>query len=435
MTVRWQSRKAQITIVLLLSSVMLVWAGMEVVGPISTGPSTPVSEVTRGRFVNRVDAEGVLAAETATAITGPETRRDIFIGWIAEDGSRVEAGDLLVRFDSTELETELLETEDELEQTLRRRDQRVQQEETALANLLRDANMAERQLDYAETFQSKDPEIFSRMEIIQSEIDSTLATRRRDNANRTHEIREDLGAVELDLLDLQRERAQLDIDDVEEDLQQLEIRAPHDGIFVLTSDDRGDELPVVGMEVHGRQTIAEIPQLGVMKANVYVLEADAGGLRAGTPAEVVVEAHPNEVFAGTIRRISALARRKSRFSPVQYFEVEIDLERTEPELMKPGQRVRATLLLEDLADVLTIPREAVFDGEDGAKIAYVDTVGGFEPVEIVVGPTALGRVVVESGLEEGDQVALQDPTRDVAVDLGTEPSGDTGGIPTPGGGQ
>jgi multidrug efflux pump subunit AcrA (membrane-fusion protein) len=291
--------------------------------------------------------------------------------------------------------------------------------------------MAERELEYARTFQSKDPEIFSRQEIIQSEIDSTLATRRRDNANRTHEIREELGAVELALLDLQRERANLDIEEVEADLARLEIRAPHDGIFVLTNDD-GD-LPVVGMQVHSRQTIAEIPQLQQMKADVYVLEADAGGLQEGIPAEIVVEAHPEVTFNGRVRRMSALARRKSRFSPVQYFEVEIDLETTDPERMKPGQRVRATLILEDLEDVLTIPREAVFDGDDGAKIAYRETLGGFDPVEITLGPAALGRVVVESGLEEGDMVALHDPTHTAQPEEeeATEPAG----LPTPGQGR
>lgn len=428
---RLSSRKAQIAMVLLLSTAVLVWAGFEVIGPLGTGPATPVSEVTRGRFVNRVNADGVLESETATAITVPEARRDVYIGWIAEDGSKVKEGDLLVRFDSTELDIELLEVQDELQQTMRRRDQRVQQEETALANLERDAAMAERQLEYAQTFQSKDPEIFSRQEIIQSEIDSTLATRRRDNANRTREIREELGAVELALLDLQRERADLDIEEVESDLQQLEIRAPHDGIFVIQDND-GD-LPVVGMEVHGRQTIAEIPQLDAMKANVYVLEADAGGLREGMPAEVVVEAHPDAVFEGRIRRISALARRKSRFSPVQYFEIELDLNKTDPERMKPGQRVHATLIIEDLPDVLTIPREAVFDGEDGAKFAYRETVGGFEPVGIVLGPAALGQVVVESGLEEGDRVALQDPSR--AATFEPQQQAEQTGIPTPGGGQ
>ncbi len=407
---RWNSRKVQITAVLLLSSAILFWAGATVVGPIGRGVTTPVSEVTRGRFLHRVDAQGVLASEMATEIGVPQSRRGpMYIGWIAEDGSDVKEGDLLVQFDSTDLENELLDSQDELAQTLRRRDQRLRQEETALLNLDRDAQMASRQLEYSQTFQSKDPEIFSRMEIIESEIDSTLATRRQQNATRTREIREDLGAVELALLDLQRERADLDIEEAEADLARLEIRAPHDGIFVLTNE-RGD-LPVVGMMVYPRMTIAEIPQLDRMKADVYVLEADAGGLREGMPAEVTVEAHPGVTYNGRIRRLSALARRKSRYSPVQYFEVELELEKTDPERMKPGQRVRATLLIQDLEDVLTIPRGAVFDGENGARIVYRSSGGGFEPVEVTLGPAALGRVVVESGLEEGDVVALQDPTR------------------------
>lgn len=428
---RLNSRKVQVTGVLVVSSAMLLWAGATVVGPISHAPTTPVSEVTRGRFMHRVDAQGVLAAEMATEIGVPRSRRGpMYIGWLAEDGSDVKEGDLLVQFDSTDLENELLETQDELAQTLRRRDQRLRQEETALVNLERDANMAERQLEYSRTFQSKDPEIFSRQEIIESEIDSTLATRRRDNATRTRGIREDLGAVELALLDLQRDRANLDIEEAEADLASLEIRAPHDGIFVLTNE-RGD-LPVVGMMVYSRMTIAEIPQLRRMKADVYVLEADAGGLREGMPAKVVVEAHPEVTYNARIRRLSALARRKSRYSPVQYFEVELELERTDPERMKPGQRVRATLLIEDLDDVLTIPRDAVFDGENGAKIAYRRSGGGFEPVEITLGPAALGRVVVETGLEESDVVALQDPTR--RAQPGEEESNEPTGLQAPGGG-
>jgi hypothetical protein len=35
---------------------------------------------------------------------------------------------------------------------------------------------------------------------------------------------------------------------------------------------------------------------------------------------------------------------------------------------------------------------------------------GFSPVEVTLGPAALGRVVIEKGLGENDVVALRDPT-------------------------
>jgi hypothetical protein len=193
------------------------------------------------------------------------------------------------------------------------------------------------------------------------------------------------------------------------------------------------DLPVVGMMAFPRMPLAEIPQLESMKADLYILEADAGGLREGMTAQIVVEAHPEVTYNGHIRRMSALARRKSRFSPVQYFEIEVELEKTDPERMKPGQRLRATVLIEDLDDVLAIPREAVFDGEDDTKIAYRRVGGGFEPVEITLGPAALGRVVVESGLEEGDFVALQDPTRTAQPQ--EQDANEPTGLQTPGSGS
>ena len=35
---------------------------------------------------------------------------------------------------------------------------------------------------------------------------------------------------------------------------------------------------------------------------------------------------------------------------------------------------------------------------------------GFSPVDVTLGPAALGKVVIETGLKEKDVVALRDPT-------------------------
>jgi HlyD family secretion protein len=78
--------------------------------------------------------------------------------------------------------------------------------------------------------------------------------------------------------------------------------------------------------------------------------------------------------------------------------------------MKPGQRVRSTLFLGKREAALAVPRQAIFERE-GESVVYIDRQGRFEPQPVEVGPAALGRVVVESGLDEGDRVALSDPTR------------------------
>jgi hypothetical protein len=180
--------------------------------------------------------------------------------------------------------------------------------------------------------------------------------------------------------------------------------------------------------------MAEIPQLDVMDAKVYVLEADAGGLEVGIPATVVLEAHPDQVYKAEVKRVDALAQRRNRRVPVQYFGVVLKLEKTEPEIMKPGQRVQAVLVLDERQDVISIPRQAVFS-KDGASVVYVRGVGGFDAVEVKTGSAGLGTVVIEEGLEEGDLVALRDPTRPLREPAAEGEQGESGmAAPKAGGG-
>src|SRR5512139_1685120 len=144
-----------------------------------------------------------------------------------------------------------------------------------------------------------------------------------------------------------------------------------------------------------------------MQAKVYVLEADAGGLVPGVPASVVVEAHPEIEFKAKIKKVDTLAKRRTGWIPVQYFGTTLEFEATDAAVMKPGQRVRAVLALDSRPDAISIPRNAVFE-KDGRKIVYKRTRSGFVPVPVDLGPAAVGRVVVEKGLEPGDEIALRD---------------------------
>jgi len=371
-------------------------------------PGVPVETVRRGPFAREIHADGVLAAENATVLSVPVTAMGgLRIAWLAEDGSEVREGDVVVRFDPGEMERQLHDGRSERDTVRGKRDGTEVRENAALANLDRDAALAALELDYADRFQSKDPEIFSRVEIVESRIDRDLALGRRDHALGVRSVREDLVAAELDLLDLERRKAELRIEEARDGLDALEIRAPHDGVFVLRRE--WGDVARPGEVVWSGQPIAEIPRRESMKVEAFVLEADAGGLSPGAPAEVALEAHPEERFPATIRTVAAVAKRRSRWSPVQYFSVELALERTDPVRMKPGQRARATMRMDAAEDVLTVSREALFDGQGGARFVWRREGGGFEKVEVVPGAVAPGRVVIESGLREGDVVALVDP--------------------------
>ena len=77
--------------------------------------------------------------------------------------------------------------------------------------------------------------------------------------------------------------------------------------------------------------------------------------------------------------------------------------------MKPGQRVRATLVLEEVDNALVVPRQAISQ-EAGETRVFVASGDGFEPRRVEIGASSLGLVVVTAGLAEGELIALAPPS-------------------------
>jgi HlyD family secretion protein len=374
------------------------------------GAGVPTLRIEKTEFVRRVPAQGDLQAVRATPISVPAGVPGPFrIGWLAPDGSLVKKGDVVIRFDPSVLEKRLIDAEDDL------RGARLQMNKEQLSGLSevrkleKDAAMARVELENARQFQKKDAGIFSRSEIIESDIDQELAIERRKHAEGSQSTHQRLTGTELDLLRIKVRQADAKIQQARAGLQALAVTAPHDGVLILKRNWRG-ETTRVGDNVWNGQPLAEIPDLSSMQAEVYVLEADAGGLKAGKTATVAVESAPGVTYPSRIKRVDALAKPRIPGSPVQYFGVTLELSRTDPRVMKPGQRVRATLLLDERKDAILVPRQAVFDRE-GRAVVYRKGRHGFEPVEVKLGASTMGRIVVESGLASGDLLALRDPTR------------------------
>ncbi len=385
------------------------------------GGPVPLFEVRRQAVARRVTAEGTLRAQRATPLAAPlEAQGALRIAWLAPDGSFVRAGEVVVRFDPTDMEKRRDDAQSDRASASFKIAKEKVESRTQLANLERDAQAAELELATARDFQKKDETLYSRQEIIESEIDANLAAARRAHAADAQQTREQLHQTDLELLAIEARKAEIQLRQARLGLDGLEIRAPHDGLVVFQRDWRGNPVRVGDTTWRG-QTLAQIPDLARMEAEVFVLEADAGGLAVGQEAELTLEAHPERVFPARVRHVDSLAKPRQRGSPVQYFALVLELATTDPEVMKPGQRVRATLTLEELAGVVTVPRQAVFEG-DGGKVVYRRSGRGFEPVPVTLGAATLGRVVVAAGLAEGDVIALVDPTRSPSGDPEPAPS-------------
>jgi RND family efflux transporter MFP subunit len=373
-----------------------------------TKDATPVYVVAPSNFVRRVTAEGNLKAVEATQLAAPQTQQPMKIAWIADDGTLLRKDDIVVRFDPTDFDKALASGKENRGTADNKMRHATVESSTTRTNLLRDAKQAETELEAARHFRSDDAEIFSRYQQIESQLDEALAAEKRDHAHNVLGVRQTLSRADQEIIAIEGKKADLEINNAEKGLRSLELRAPHDGILVLQRDWRGD-MPRVGAAVWSGTPVGQIPDLQAMKAEVFVLEADAAGLAVGEKATITLESSAGTRYAGKITQVDKLARPRTRGVPVQYFGVTVTLDKTDPAVMKPGARVLAQLELDNRSNAFSIPRQAVFD-KLGKKLVYVRRGDKFVPSEVTIATSSPGRVVVTKGVGKGDALALTDPT-------------------------
>ena len=385
----------------------LLMAGARLARSVPDGIST--IEVRAGRFVREVTATGTLKAVKATPIVvPPESGRQQKVAILARDGSALKAGDLVVEFDPWAAEKEAADGKADLAAAHAKIDKTRAEGGKTARSLALDRDVAKDALDRAQTFKLTDEQLFSRNAIIESALDHELFSKKADVAGRKLTSSGKLSDADRALGEIEAGKAQTKVDNAEKSLRALRILAPHDGLLVLEKNWRG-ETTFEGDSLWPGQKIAEIPDLSRLEGRVFVLETDAAGLKPGLSARLSIEGQPGTEYEASVGRVDPLAKPREQQSPVKYFETTLALSRTDPAIMKPGQRVRAVLRLEEAEGVIAIPRGALFE-KDGKRVVYRREGGGFVPVEVTVGPNSISRVVVEKGLRAGDRVALRDPS-------------------------
>jgi RND family efflux transporter MFP subunit len=362
--------------------------------------------VAREPFRNEVLAYGRLRAVNSTPVMVPaELQQPMRIAWLAPTGP-VRKGEPVVRFDPREIEKQHQNgLSNRAAAESRRRKAAVEGERSAF-DLDLDRTVADEQLRRAEDVTPADEQVFSRNAIVEGRIDRELLEKRLavNDAKRGPARR--LTEADVALAEIERKKAEVLIRQAENSLKALTVVAPHDGILVFPLSWRGDAA-AVGDTVWPGQPVAELPDLAALEARVFVLEGDAGGLAVKKKANITVEGQPGLAFDAEVSRVDALAKSQDRQSPVKYFETTIPLPSAAAGL-KPGQRVRAIILVDDLLDVITIPRGALFE-KDGRRVVYRLEGGRFQATDVVVGRRSVGKVVIEKGLAPGDRIALRNP--------------------------
>lgn len=212
------------------------WLGWRRVTRATAPAPIPTMVVSQERFVRKVTTEGALRAVKATPLTVPQgggAGGPMKLAWLVEDGSLVKAGDVVIRFDQTEPARALRDGEADLAMAQARLAQEQIKSAAAVAGRDATAALAGQELERTRQFQQKDHEVFSRNQIVESEIDEQLAGARQTHAEQVKQIERSLSRSKAGVIGVERARAELTIAHATSALERMEVRAPHDGILVL----------------------------------------------------------------------------------------------------------------------------------------------------------------------------------------------------------
>lgn len=370
--------------------------------------SVLTDRVVASDFEHVVSATGSLKAVRSTQVTIPPdagSRRTI--SWLADSGSLVEEGDVLVQFDDSEMKRDLQEAKNDTEIASIQIDSARQDLKFKKLKNDDELRLLEAKLEKEKKFAPRDAGLFAANDVLDAEAEVKFLQFKKEMLARRQDRSQALAEAELALLNLTKERGEMAITREEKSLETVSLKAPHAGRFYLVADWQGNKQRI-GSIVWPGMPIGELPDASEMEAVVYVLESDAAGVKVGLPAEIELEGLPGRWFSGRVKQIQALAQAREPRSPVKFFEVVLSLDETETRWMRPAGFVSAKITVLSESQVLTVPNQAVFrEGEDVWVYVMKSGTAVKQPVEL--GIRGRTRSVVVSGLSEGDEIALNRP--------------------------
>jgi len=193
----------------------------------------------------------------------------------------------------------------------------------------------------------------------------------------------------------------------EEEIERCVIRAERSGLVIYPSTAEWKDAPDIaeGATVHNDQVLLLMPDLSKMQVKVGIHETMVDHVRPGMDARVTI---PGRTLEGEVASVASTAQPAGWWTGnIVKYDAIIQLPSVEG--LKPGMSAEVEILMGRHEDVLMIPLTAVVEAEQG-QFCWVGTPDKAQRRSLQVGDSNDAFVVVQAGLEEGDQVVLNPTT-------------------------
>ncbi len=405
-----------------------IWSltqGADVSGPVGPTIGMRTAVVAPGKLKKTLRVDGIMAARNYAAIRAPRMRgpRDagrssLTLMTLVPAGEYVAPGSTVAAFELKWLEDHIDDVGSRVVQAhtdidKQRADNMVLRETDRQAVVIAEGEYEKAVLDL-------------RTADVRSEIEAEILAALKDEAQVTAaELREEFKTREavheatVNIAALTAQEEDLHLDRHKRDFDRMTVKSPIGGLVVMETMFKGGgtfQQTSEGDQVYPGSLFMRVVDTSDMVVSASINQVDIQNVRMGMMAEVRLDAYPDLVLEGRVSRVGAIASmgagggkfmRGGSGNYLKTIPVEVSIKVTDKRVI-PDLSASADLLLkEEEADVLA-PRESV-RVEDGKHVVYVRDGEGFETCEVQLGDANDTHVVVESGLEKGEEVLLSEP--------------------------
>jgi multidrug efflux pump subunit AcrA (membrane-fusion protein) len=403
-------RRWIVAILVLVVMGVLGFAAYRLRGGQGTG-GLPVAPVRKGDFLVIVRCRGELKARRSVQIVAPVNVPELRIVWLASPGGAVKEGDVVIRFDPSSAKQQLQEKESSLRQAQASLDQATAQANITAEQDKIDLATSKYELERARLEVSKQ-EIVSALQGEESRIDFSLAEKKVKVQEATVHLHDTSDKARIASLTRVRDQAQAEVNLTKRRLEQMEIKAPLNGVIIYApnySQGWVNAKPFkVGDQAWPGGVVAEIPDLATLEMEAKIDEIDRGKIEVNQETRVRVDSFPESTFPGKLSQLSPLTEQSFEWPPTRSFRGYARVEKADSRL-RPSMNGSMDIVVNRVPNALSVPAKALFT-RNGKALVYIASKTEYRPVEVEVLARNPDEVAVK-GLQPGSSVTLTEPEK------------------------
>ncbi|MBR5813952.1 MAG: efflux RND transporter periplasmic adaptor subunit [Bacteroidaceae bacterium] len=327
---------------------------------VSTATLT-ISNVEEGEFNDYVSLSGTVQPITTMQLSPLES--GVVERVIAEEGTMVKAGDVILEMANKQLSMQILQSEADLaekQNILRNTLISMEQERLSLRQemLQLDIEVTRKQRAYEQNKELYNEELVARELYLQSKEDYELAVNRRSLVRERQKQDSLYRTVQVAQLDENLRSMQLNMQLIRERVDNLKVKAPIDGEVGMLN-------VVLGQTLSQGSAIGQINDLSAYKVSAMVDEHYIDRVVTGLTASFMRQDNSYDMM---LRKVYPEVRDGK-------FKVDLVFSGALPDNIRTGQTYNMNLQLGQPVEVVYIPRGAFFQKTGGRWIYVVDAAG------------------------------------------------------------